>query len=316
MNGPTRSSDSGALTVARKTAGRRRLDRWVYYPLQSAVMYLSYGLFGLLPVDAASAIGGWIGRTIGPRLSSANRRAMHNLAMALPELSEAERRRIVRGMWDNVGRTFGEFPHLMRLREAGRLEVVGLEHVNGADIASRPRILMGAHIGNWEVQGAWAAKYVGRLSFIYRAPNNRAADWLIRRVRSAAGMILYRKGAEGTKAAMKALANGDNLGMLLDQKLNRGIAVPFFGRDAMTTPALALFALRFDCAVVPCRVERLDGARFRLTFYPALEHVPSGDRHADIKAIMGRVNEIIEGWVRERPEQWFWMHRRWVDSVK
>ena len=316
MNGPTRSSDSGSLTVARKTPQRRRLDRWLYYPLQSAVMYLCYGLFGLLPVDLASAVGGWIGRTIGPRLASANRRAMHNLAMALPELSEAERRRIVRGMWDNVGRTFAEFPHLTRLRQADRLEIVGAENVTGADVASRPRILMGAHIGNWEVQGAWAAKYVGRLSFIYRAPNNRAADWLIRRVRSTTGMTLYRKGSEGTKAAMKALANGDNLGMLLDQKLNNGIAVPFFGRDAMTAPALALFTLRFDCAVVPCRVERLGGAHFRLTFYPALQYVRTGDRHADIKAIMSQVNEVIEGWVRERPEQWFWMHRRWIESVK
>ena len=316
MNGPTRSSDGGGLSVARKSAARRRLDRWVYYPLQTVLLYLSYGGFRLLPVDAASALGGWIGRTIGPRLTSANRRAMHNLAMVLPDLPEAEKRQILRGMWDNIGRTFGEYPHLLRLRDSKRLEVVGAEHVNGAEVASRPRILMGAHIANWELPGAWTAKHVGRLSFIYRPPNNRAADWLIRRVRSGLGMIVYRKGNEGTRAAMKALSQGDNLGMLMDQKLNRGIAVPFFGRDAMTAPALALFALRFDCAVVPTRVERLGGARFRLTFYPALDVEQTGDRHADIKAIMVRVNAIIEDWVRDRPDQWFWMHRRWVDSVK
>lgn len=302
--------------MARKSSVRRRLDRWVYYPLQTALLYLSYGVFRLLPVGAASAVGGWIGRTIGPRLGSANRRAMHNLAMALPALPEVEKRQILRGMWDNIGRTFGEYPHLLRLRESKRLEIVGAEHVNGVDVAGRPRILMGAHIANWELPGAWTAKHVGRLSFIYRPPNNRAADWLIRRVRSATGMILYRKGNEGTRAAMKALSQGDNLGMLMDQKLNSGIAVPFFGREAMTAPALALFALRFDCAVVPTRIERLGGARFRLTFYPALEVAQTGDRHADVKAIMEQVNAIIEGWVRDRPEQWFWMHRRWVESVR
>ncbi len=302
--------------MARKSVARRRLDQWVYYPLQTALLYLSYGAFWLMPVDVSSAVGGWIGRIIGPRLASANRRAMHNLALAMPNLSEAEKRRILRGMWDNVGRTFGEYPHLLRLREPNRLEVVGAEHVNGAAVANRPRILMGAHIANWELPGAWTAKHVGRLSFIYRPPNNRAADWLIRHVRSTAGMTLYRKGNEGTKAAMKALSRGDNLGMLMDQKLNRGIAVPFFGRDAMTAPALALFARRFDCAVVPTRVERLHGARFRLTFYPALEFEQTSDRHADITAIMERVNTVIEGWVRDRPDQWFWMHRRWVESIK
>ena len=301
--------------MALKSPGRRRLDRWVYYPLQSILLYLSYGVFSLLPVDAASALGGWIGRTVGSRLGSANRRAMHNLSLAMPDLPEEERRRVLWGMWDNIGRTFGEYPHLPGIRDGDRIEIVGAENVNGAEISRGSRILIGAHIGNWELPGIWTAKHVGRLSFIYRAPNNRLADRLIRRIRSACGMVQFRKGTDGFKAAMKALARGDNLGMLLDQKLNRGITVPFFGRDAMTTPALALFALRFDCAVVPTRVERLGGARFRLTFYPRLAISQTDDRHADIKAIMSQVNDIFEGWIREHPEQWFWMHRRWIDSV-
>lgn len=316
MSGPTRSCDGGRLTVARKSRFRRRLDRWLYYPLQTAAMFLFYAVFRLLPVDAASAVGGWVGRTVGPWMTAANRRAMYNLAMAMPELSEAQRRQILRGMWDNIGRTLGELPHLQRLREADRLEVVDVENVNGAAVADRPKILVGGHVGNWELQGAWVAKNVGRLSIIYRAPNNPGADWLIGRIRTAAGLVLCHKGNEGAKAAMKALAQGDSLGMLLDQKLNTGVAVPFFGHDAMTTSAPALFALRFGCAVVPARVERLGGARFRLTFYPPLEFDSTGDRNADVETIMSRVNEILEGWVRDRPEQWIWMHRRWVDSVK
>ncbi len=301
--------------MAQKSPGRRRLDRWAFHPLQSVAMLLSYGLFRLLPIDAASALGGWIGRSVGPWLAAANRRAMYNLSLAMPELEEEQRRRIVRGMWDNIGRTFGEYPHLITIRDSDRVEVVGAEHVHGADVSKRSRILIGGHVGNWEVAGAWTAKYVGRMTFIYRVPNNLLADRLIQRIRSASGIVQYSKGYEGTKGATRALARGDNLGMLLDQKLNQGIAVPFFGREAMTTPALALFALRFDCAVVPAKVERVGGAHFRMIIYPALEISPTGDRDADVLAIMTRVNEILEGWIREHPEQWTWMHRRWVESI-
>ena len=106
---------------------------------------------------------------------------------------------------------------------------------------------------------------------------------------------------------------GGHLGILPDQKMNDGIAVPFFGRDAMTAPALARLALRFDCPVVPLRAERTGGARFHIRFYPPLEIPNSGDRQADVLALMTEVNRIIEGWIIERPEQWLWLHRRWPD---
>jgi KDO2-lipid IV(A) lauroyltransferase len=97
--------------------------------------------------------------------------------------------------------------------------------------------------------------------------------------------------------------------------MNDGIAVPFFGRDAMTAPALARLALRFRCPTVPVRLERLGGARFRLTFYTPLAIAPSGDRDADTTALTARATRIIEDWIRERPEQWLWLHRRWPDAA-
>jgi len=100
----------------------------------------------------------------------------------------------------------------------------------------------------------------------------------------------------------------------VDQKLNEGIPVPFFGRPAMTAPTLAVLALRYRCDVLPVRVERRDGARFRLTIYPPLRLPDTGSRAADIGKLMEAVNATLEGWIRERPEQWFWLHRRWPDS--
>ena len=98
--------------------------------------------------------------------------------------------------------------------------------------------------------------------------------------------------------------------MLVDQKMNDGIPVPFFGREAMTAPAIAQFAIRLGAVLVPVRTERLNGARFRITVYPPLEIPATGDRAADEHALMIRINAIVEDWVRDRPEQWLWLHRR------
>jgi Kdo2-lipid IVA lauroyltransferase/acyltransferase len=101
--------------------------------------------------------------------------------------------------------------------------------------------------------------------------------------------------------------------MLVDQKMNDGIPVPFFGRDAMTAPALAVLALRYDCAVVPIRMLRTKGAHFRMISEPPLVLPKTGNAEADRRALMVSVNGIVERWVREHPEQWLWLHRRWPD---
>src|SRR6202012_5753882 len=121
------------------------------------------------------------------------------------------------------------------------------------------------------------------------------------------------KGTIASRRALAALRRGAHLTLLVDQKLNDGIAVPFFGRPAMTAPSLALLALHFDCTVLPARVERLRGAQFRLTIEPPLPLPRRGNRTADAAALMTDVNQTLERWIRERPEQWFWVHRRWPD---
>jgi nucleoid DNA-binding protein len=147
---------------------------------------------------------------------------------------------------------------------------------------------------------------------IYRAGNNPLLDRMIARFRGDAGELIP-KGTVAARRAIAALRQGTHLTLLADQKMNDGIPVPFFGRPAMTAPALAVLALRFDCDVLPARVERLDGARFRLTVFPPLPLPRSGEPRADAAALMARVNAILEAWIRDRPEQWLWVHRRWPD---
>ena len=275
---------------------------------------LFFAAMGALPIDAASALGGALARHIGPWLG-VSKRARRNLRAALPELSAREIERVLRGMWDNLGRVAAEYPHLPRVRifpAGGRVETSGIEHLDRAIAAGRPVIIFGGHLGNWEIAARAAGQYGIDVAQIYRAANNPLVDRMIARFRGT-GSEFIPKGAIASRRALAALRRGAHLTLLVDQKLNDGIPVPFFGRPAMTAPALALLALHFDCAVLPARVERLQGAHFRLTIHPPLPLPKSGERAADVAGLMEAVNRTLETWIRERPEQWFWLHRRWPD---
>jgi KDO2-lipid IV(A) lauroyltransferase len=283
------------------------------YIMQAAALALFLGFCRILPVDWASGLGGWIGRTVGPAMGQ-TRKAVRNLARAFPENSAQANAKIILGMWDNLGRVIAEYPHLPRIcakLEGGRVEIEGIEIIRALATDGKPGILFGAHLANWEVQ-PFIARHTGlELALIYRAPNNEWVDRLLRRLRDAP--LLFRKGQEGARALYSLLRSGGHVAMLVDQKMNDGIAVPFFGRDAMTAPAIAQFGLRLGCVIVPVRTERLKGARFRITVSPPLALPDTGDRAADERAVMVRINMIVEDWVRARPEQWLWLHRRWPD---
>ena len=269
-----------------------------------------------LPLDVASAIGGAVARTIGPRMA-VTRRARRNLDIALPHLPADARQQIIRDMWDNLGRTAAECAHLSRLRCFGpgaRVEVVGIEHVDRATARGKPVIFFSGHFGNWEVGSLAAAQHGLTLVEVYRAANNPEVEAKILALRQSLGVEPIAKGAAGARRVVAALRSGKSMVMLVDQKMNDGVAVPFFGRDAMTAPALAELALRYDGTVLPARVDRLGGARFRLTVFPPLHFDRSGDRRTDIRNAMTAVNRCLEDWIRERPGQWLWLHRRWPES--
>ncbi len=289
------------------------VNRYFLHPLQALAAIVVYSLFRVLPIDVASAMGGWLGRTIGPRLS-VSERAVKNLMRAFPEKSPDEIAAIVRGMWDNLCRLAVEFPHLGALDvydPDGRVEVIGAENVDLLRDDDQAGIFFSAHLGNWEIVSLGATQRGLPLDRVYREANNRLVEWLYQHGRAAVEGALIPKGSAGARLLLESIKNGKHLGMMIDQKMNDGIPVPFFGRDVMTAPALAELALRYDCPVVPARVKRLKGARFKLIILPPLEMVRTGDRHADVAANMAKVNAQIEQWVRDTPEQWLWLHNRW-----
>ena len=301
--------------TASKPKRRQWLPRDFTHRIEAVGAGLMFGLFRLLPLDAASAVGGWLGRLVGPPLG-VTKRAQINLQRALPHLGAVEARRVMRGMWDNLGRVIAEYPHLDAFKvydRDGRIEVVGGDIVDPLLAAGKPIIFISAHYGNWEI-GTMAATQRGLdVAEVYRAANNPWVDRLIASYRGSIGSELIPKGVVAARRSLAAIRDGRHLAILVDQKMNDGIAVPFFGRDAMTAPAVAQLALRFDCAIIPARVERRAGARFRIVISPPIPVTRTGDRHADLLATMTAVNAEIESWIRARPEMWLWLHRRWPD---
>ncbi|HLT77850.1 MAG TPA: lauroyl acyltransferase [Ferrovibrio sp.] len=272
-------------------------------------------LFGALPLDLASALGGWIGRTIGPWLP-VHRTAVQNLARAMPELDEAQRHRILMGMWDNLGRVLAEYPHLgdfviSGALRPGRIDIVGGEHIDAIRDSGKPGIFFSAHYGNWELMSLAATQYGAPLVHVYRAANNPLTEEILQNLRKPVGGRHVPKGMQAARELLKALKQNELLGMLVDQKLATGIPVPFFGRDAMTAPAIAELALKAGCPVIPAYVQRLEGARFRIIVEAPIHLEDTGDRERDVLAAMTMINAKIEGWIRERPDHWFWVHKRW-----
>lgn len=286
----------------------------VSHALQASIALLGFVVFRALPVDLASWVGGALLRWIGPRLKVSHI-ARRNLRAAFPNKTDDILETIVRQMWDHLGRVLGEFPHSATLMaDPNRVQVTRPDIIAALRDDGRPGIFFSAHIGNWELASVFTLRHGLPFAVFYRAPNNPLVERLYRhQIHGAGGVRLLAKGSKGAREALAILKQGGHLGMLVDQKMNDGIPVPFFGRDAMTAPALAQFAHRYDCPVVPIRIIRIKGAHFKLAIDPPLVLPATGDKHADVIETMRRVNACLEGWIRETPEQWLWVHRRWPD---
>ena len=305
--------------------------------LEAAPVFLFWSLMRPIPSAAASAVGGFAGRTIGPLLPF-SRRAKTNLKRIFPDMPAPQRRQIVRRMWDNLGRVAAEstridalwdpalqevlseagIERLMAAARAGesialrggRLEIRGAENFLRLLTHRGPALIFVPHMGNWEFLAVGAAKFGAFASVVFRRPNNPHVAWLLDR--SRAGLFdLLPKGYQGGVAAGRVMAEGGRLALLVDQKNNRGVALDFLGRPAMTGMTLARLALRFDAPVFGACCRRRAGRRFVIEITDPMEIERTGNDRADEARFMQRVNDRIAEWVRETPDQWLWLHRRW-----
>lgn len=267
--------------------------------------------------DRASALGGAVMRAIGPLLPS-HRVGARNLRLAMPELDARARARILCEAWDNLGRMSCEYVHADRIAEFDRAMTGPQRIETGASdqfIALRddgkPALFFTAHLANWEVPAIMAHRYGMDSAVLYRTPNNPYVARRIRRLRAGLMGQLVRAGRTAPPELAAALARGAHVGMLVDQRFGRGPHIPFFGRPAATNTLLARLARHYDCPVHGVRAIRLDGVRFRLELTPAMELPRDAEGLIDVVGATAAITAVVEGWVREHPGQWLWMHRRW-----
>ncbi len=282
-----------------------------------ALVRTVFAFLRLLGPERASALGGTLTRWVGPLLP-AHRTALANIRATFPAMAEDEVRRIALGAWENLGRTGAEYAHLHHLFDwdvdnpaSGRTEVDGIAQFEALRDDGRPGLIFSAHLANWELPAICAARYGLDATAVFRAPNNPAARRIVHSIRSGTMGGLAAAGPGASFAMREVLENGGHLGMLIDQHFTRGVVTEFMGRPALTNPVLAKFAKYFDCPVHGVRVIRLPGYRFRLELTPPLELPRDATGQIDVPGAMAAMTKVVEGWVREHPEQWLWMHRRW-----
>ncbi len=300
------------------TLGARIVRSEFFYRLSAGTLRAGMNLVRRLGRERALRMVGGLLRTIGPWLPE-HRMAQASIAASFPERSEGERAEILRGAWENFAAVVVEFVFLEELAAEfdpahpteGVVTISGIDHFAALRDDGKPAVIIAAHLANWEILGVVAQTFGLRTVLPFRAPGNfhLAEDVLAKREALMGTLVESGRGASFEIAA--ALDRGEHLGMLVDQRLTRGLDVPFFGRPALTNPLAAKFARQYDCPVHGARAIRLPGGGLHLELTGPITLPRDSDGLIDVEAATLEINRIVEGWVREHPGQWFWLHDRW-----
>jgi len=282
---------------------------------------LEYGLFivftrslKLLGFKNSARLCSFLARIIGPYLGVTK--------IARKNLSSIYKQRInidatIDELWDNFGRYIGEFPFIRDLSEAEIKQIItieGLEKINYLKQRRQPFLMFLGHQANWDLVIRIISQIYPQMGVVYRKANNPYVDKEILDTRAKDDSVyMIAKGSSGVRSLIKSIKSGHSITMLVDQKMNDGIEVPFFGRPAMTANAIAKLALQYDYPLVGCQIVRTKESKFKVIIHPPLEVIKTGNMEKDSYNIMLQINQLLEKWIRQHPGQWFWFHNRWKD---
>ena len=289
----------------------KKLFRYtIRWPIEAVIFYGLAGILMIMPVGVASLLGGGLMRLIAP-LTPFHRRSLFNIGYAMPELSSAERKKIANGMWMHLGRVLGEYLHTKNLVMSDRITYEGLEHLE--PLKEKGGFMITAHLGNWELVVAPALHVDLPVNVVFRRINNPLISKLLMR-RVQVFDAVFQKGIEGARGMASTVKSGKTFVALVDQKLREGEMLDFFGHKASTAVAHIKLAEKFNTPIVTVQIIRTKACHFHIVIKPldlsgldpkAPDYVQQAGTH---------INGVLEGWIRENPEQWMWPHRRWPAS--
>ncbi|MCW5706297.1 lipid A biosynthesis lauroyl acyltransferase [Shinella sp.] len=301
------------MIVTRLVLALRKFKQW----LVAQCVFGLLSLLKLLPADGAINFADRVARWIGPK-TRRHTLTLTNLRNAFPEKTEAEIAAIALDAWGNMGRLAAEYVFLDRLFDfdpartaPGRIEVSGIPLFVDLRDNPRPFIVFTAHTGNFELLPVAGAAFGLDVTVLFRPPNNPyVAERVFEFRRERMGHLVPSHAGSSFTLARKLEAGGP-VGVLVDQKFNKGLHTTFFGRKVQTNPLLAKLVRQFDCEVYPARCIRLPGNRYRLELEPAMDIPRKENGAVDVDATAQILNDKVEQWVREYPGQWLWYHDRW-----
>ncbi len=281
----------------------------IRYFIEAVLLSILLLFSKVLPALWASNIGAWLGRNIGRNLA-ASRKARANIKLAFPDKKDTDIEVILIGMWENLGRVMMEYPHIKTIAKH-HTTIVGIEDFK--KLKDKSPIFVSAHIGNWEIcPPAFLIQTGIKVNPVYRAPNNPYVDTILNNIRKTDGALSpIPKSRSGTRNMVKTLKSGEGIGILIDQKFNEGEKLNFFGHPAMTSTHFVTLAQKFDAPIIPLRIERLKGIDFKITVTD-----PITTTNKSSNEIASATHDILEKWITQRPEQWLWLHRRWMSAAE
>jgi KDO2-lipid IV(A) lauroyltransferase len=270
------------------------------------------------PIKTANLFGK-ITQRIGPLLRE-DKIARANLTAAFPEKSPEEIEKILAGVWDNLGRVGAEFAHLDHIwehdparPELSRIEIEPRTHELFAQLRldGKPALIFASHLGNWELPALAAVEHGLDAAVLYRRPNIESVNRIIEQMRAVNMGTLIPASHDAPVKLAHALSDGKHVAMLVDQWFTNGVEVNFFGRKTKANPMLARLLRQVDCPIHGVRIVRLPGHRFRAELSEEVKPVRDADGKVDVQGTMQAITSVLEGWIREYPDQWLWLHRRW-----
>ena len=284
--------------------------------LEYIIFFLVTRLLKLLPMDKSASLCGLLARKIGP-LIGVTKIARRNLENIYQDNIDVDQ--IIGDLWDNFGRYIGEFPFINKLSEeelTKRVTFTGLEKIEDLRQNNQPFMLFLGHQANWDIVIRKINNIYPKFGIIYRKANNPLVDKEILSERNNdSNVIMIAKGPSGARGLARAIKSKMSIAMLVDQKMNDGIEVPFFGKPAMTAPAIARLALHYNYPIVPCQLIRNGrSSNFEIKIYRPLKIDKTGNTEQDYYNIMKTINKMLEKWIRQHPGQWFWFHNRWKEK--
>ncbi len=288
-----------------------KLPLFLRYRLEYALFSTLRILMTALPVETASAVGGQILCLLGPLSRKRHPRLLQNLALAYPDMSESERKRLASAVWRNLGRVVGELFHLREIVQ-NRLDFENPEMLESLVSGGGGTVMCGAHQANWEIGGG----ILVRLGFtpigVYHPMSNPLVEAAVRRCREPfyPGGLLAKRGPTTPQRVMRHTLRGGTAAFLVDENTHTGLPVPFFGRDATSTTFPAILARSQGKPLGLAHITRQDGVRFTVR-WELIEVPRSADKQADIAAATAALHAAIERSVRKRPDQWMWTQTRW-----